>query len=484
MVDKKISISEQVANLPIEGALLFTWMIPHADDAGLLPYSARAIKALVVPMRDEMTIQIIEDQLQHMVNEGLLATFEYGGGRFWRIVNFHKIQVLQKDRNPQTLLYFEKGKDVKANWDKLNQIIEDFGIQMESNWNTNGIQLDTEMKRNEVKGIEEKNTGGEPPYNPPTATPDVSTKKADENKKGELSSVGAILQTRKPLAVSGSEAKKNGVGAIWQDKALRYARALNIDLDDMTTVDRRCYFKAFKQASQGRKTVNLENAYTYLSDYPKALSSSEKLKLFFYIYENGLKKPTQAEFITVRAMFSVLAIFTVSIIFLFLAHSADAMTVRVKYQISDKKEAKMVKQIKKTEKPQILRDFIQSVYASDKTAGNYRLHKDAVIEKARQIAREYQINEEAFLCVIGKESGYESKNADGSLKCGDNGESCGLGQIKIGTWESIRRHAGWDIQDRRADDIENLKTTAYGLSTLWRNHWTGYRLCREEGYSL
>ena len=49
MIDKKISVSEQVANLPIEAQLLFTWMIPHADDVGLLPYSARTIKALVIP---------------------------------------------------------------------------------------------------------------------------------------------------------------------------------------------------------------------------------------------------------------------------------------------------------------------------------------------------------------------------------------------------------------------------------------------------
>lgn len=66
MIDKRISVSEQVANLPLKAQLLFTWMIPHADDVGLLPYSARTIKALVVPMVDAITSDSIGFQLESM----------------------------------------------------------------------------------------------------------------------------------------------------------------------------------------------------------------------------------------------------------------------------------------------------------------------------------------------------------------------------------------------------------------------------------
>lgn len=48
MLSKSISISEQANDLSDFAALLFTWMIPHADDWGILPGSARKVKALIV----------------------------------------------------------------------------------------------------------------------------------------------------------------------------------------------------------------------------------------------------------------------------------------------------------------------------------------------------------------------------------------------------------------------------------------------------
>ena len=108
----------------------------------------------------------------------------------------------------------------------------------------------------------------------------------------------------------------------------------------------------------------------------------------------------------------------------------------------------------------------------------------STVDLARSVARETGINEETFLCVIQKESGFNSRRLDGSLKCGDNGQSCGLGQIQLPTWMSIRRHAGWSQEDLRADDYENLKTTAYGLKNGWKYHWSAYRYCESQGYSL
>ena len=106
------------------------------------------------------------------------------------------------------------------------------------------------------------------------------------------------------------------------------------------------------------------------------------------------------------------------------------------------------------------------------------------VDLARSVAKEIGINEDTFLCVIQKESGFNSRRPDGSLKCGDNGLSCGLGQIQLPTWMSIRRHAGWSQDDLRADDYENLKTTAYGLKNGWKYHWSAYRYCESQGYTL
>lgn len=47
----KISLSEQVDQLSDQAAMLFTWMIPHADDFGRLPGSVKKLAGMVVPLR-------------------------------------------------------------------------------------------------------------------------------------------------------------------------------------------------------------------------------------------------------------------------------------------------------------------------------------------------------------------------------------------------------------------------------------------------
>lgn len=106
------------------------------------------------------------------------------------------------------------------------------------------------------------------------------------------------------------------------------------------------------------------------------------------------------------------------------------------------------------------------------------------VEMARSLAREAGINDDMFVCIIQKESGFNSRRVDGSLKCGDNGASCGLAQFQLPTWMSVRRHAGWSQEDLRADDYENLKTAAYGLKNGWKYHWTGYHVCASQGFTL
>jgi hypothetical protein len=103
---------------------------------------------------------------------------------------------------------------------------------------------------------------------------DINTGDRPEIKKS-LRPIGSILQD------------KYGISAEWQDKALRYADKLNIKL---TEALKGRWLKVFKQASGGRKVINLERAFTYLVDYPNKLSNEEKIKYFFFIYENGLKE--------------------------------------------------------------------------------------------------------------------------------------------------------------------------------------------------
>lgn len=116
---------------------------------------------------------------------------------------------------------------------------------------------------------------------------------------------------------------------------------------------------------------------------------------------------------------------------------------------------------------------------------SFQGRKAEAIKLAQSTAKEFGMDPDTLLCVLNQESGVESHDpTTGNLKCGDNGASCGIGQIKLGTWKSIRKNAGWDTQDLRWNDSENIRTTAYGITHGWQEHWTGYRTCHAWGYEI
>lgn len=142
MLDKKISVSEQVSNLSLEAQLLCTWAIPHADDVGLLPYSVKTLKATILPLLD-ISLDRFEQMVNELVNARLWAIYEYGGMTFYQILNFTKYQTLKKDRNPQTILPVVLFKEAAKSW----AFIESLGFHLEDD----EFQMGTEVKRREVK---------------------------------------------------------------------------------------------------------------------------------------------------------------------------------------------------------------------------------------------------------------------------------------------------------------------------------------------
>ena len=138
MIDKKISVSEQVDNLPTEARLIYTWSIPHADDLGMLPYSHKTLKALVVPMWD-MRLDTFGNQMEDILKQGLYEVFKHNGEKFYRIVNFLKHQTLKKDRNPNTYL-----NDI-TNWSDINK----FDFHLEDNGTPSKEKLSKEKRREE-----------------------------------------------------------------------------------------------------------------------------------------------------------------------------------------------------------------------------------------------------------------------------------------------------------------------------------------------
>lgn len=151
MLDKKISVSEQVSNLVPESQLIFTWGIPHADDVGLLPRSHKTLKATIVPMW-ECTLADFDEWVAPIVSEGLWKEVEFKGDKFYIMSKFHEHQTLKKDRQPQTFLSIILDKDPKVSWEHLAEVMESLGFHLEDN----GFQLESEEKRSEEKGREEK----------------------------------------------------------------------------------------------------------------------------------------------------------------------------------------------------------------------------------------------------------------------------------------------------------------------------------------
>lgn len=253
MIDKKISVSEQVANLPTEAQLLFTWMIPHADDLGLLPYSDRTIKALVVPMVDGIQVEDIGNHLESMKNQGLITVFQWEGKKFWRVVNFLNNQTLKKDRKPTT---------IASNIDSWKQV-EDIGFHAEDNGNPTELK-GTELKRTKVNNIGKAQ----------------KLKNDVRNPKPQMASIKDILARRASPAQSSSKITRQ-----WQEKAFREMEYIGIHLEEK---DRGRVFKIYKEESEGKMhKATTERVISYLSDYPTPLSYDAKLKMFFKLISNG-----------------------------------------------------------------------------------------------------------------------------------------------------------------------------------------------------
>lgn len=107
---------------------------------------------------------------------------------------------------------------------------------------------------------------------------------ASKNTKKGMTKLAEVLKAKGvPI-----KQKKSGLSKEWQDKAFRYAEKLDIKLDNES--DKKRWLKIFKQAAEGRKSGNLESAYSYLVDHPTFhfKDNDKKLANFFYIYENGV----------------------------------------------------------------------------------------------------------------------------------------------------------------------------------------------------
>lgn len=103
MLHKSISVSMQVNSLPLQARLLFSWLIPHADDEGRLKGDPTYIKANVVPMTN-WSPKNIKSWLEQMTDCGLIYYWQKNNEWFIEFAKWNDFQTIRKDRFVQSKL--------------------------------------------------------------------------------------------------------------------------------------------------------------------------------------------------------------------------------------------------------------------------------------------------------------------------------------------------------------------------------------------
>lgn len=148
MIHNKISRSEQVNNLSVEAALLFTWMITHADDEGKLKGSSASVRATVFPMK-ELKNEDVEKLLQEIVDQDLIYRWSDEHGTYIEFPTWFKHQTLQKDRTKESLILSYRDYVSKM---ETGDIQNDFMMETQDN-----ITQDNQTEENIIQGKEIEN---------------------------------------------------------------------------------------------------------------------------------------------------------------------------------------------------------------------------------------------------------------------------------------------------------------------------------------
>jgi hypothetical protein len=88
-ISKTISENEELAQVSLEAALLFTWCIPHLDREGRMSGNPDLIKATACPLRPEIDSGSIPDLLRTLGGVGLVHWYEVDGRQVLFFPKFH-----------------------------------------------------------------------------------------------------------------------------------------------------------------------------------------------------------------------------------------------------------------------------------------------------------------------------------------------------------------------------------------------------------
>lgn len=197
MLHKKISISLDVNKLPIEGQLLFTWLISHADDDGRIKGEPEYIKATVVPMKN-WSANKVNTYLEQMKNNGLIYYWQEDNGRFIEFPKWKDFQTIQNDRYKKSdLPSFLK---IETNDVDTGRIQPGYKMDTQSNISeSNAI----EINKSEFRGMERKSEG-KPNY--------IADKKTSFKRVSDIQNPNALLD---PSRYQSKNAEEAAAKEVW-----------------------------------------------------------------------------------------------------------------------------------------------------------------------------------------------------------------------------------------------------------------------------
>lgn len=97
MLNKRISIDDEVAKLSDKAIILYCWSIPHLDSEGKILASNEILKGTVVPYLKRFTNQLI-GRLKNELNQSPLVIIYGENGKYMKFLGFEKNQTINKDR--------------------------------------------------------------------------------------------------------------------------------------------------------------------------------------------------------------------------------------------------------------------------------------------------------------------------------------------------------------------------------------------------
>lgn len=98
MISKSASTSKKLSLVQLDALVLFLLIVAHTDEYGRLEAEPEMIKAKVVPLRKDITVERIIEIITELRAVGLIKTYTVGEDHYLEVVNFDDHQTFRNDR--------------------------------------------------------------------------------------------------------------------------------------------------------------------------------------------------------------------------------------------------------------------------------------------------------------------------------------------------------------------------------------------------